>query len=135
MNTKLLEIRDEATCILALAIQMQAKAFNAAEHMDSGEEAIAKDMERWKLEDWFLHYRSGYPVDGSSIMLMCLSDGKATNDPYEWPSRGMGIRTMGNAHDFIIDNWDALKDGDVVDVQVILGETKTSKLSERFLYA
>ena len=26
----------------------------------------------------------GYPEDGSSIMLMCLYDGRATNDPYFW---------------------------------------------------
>lgn len=112
MNTKLLEIRDEGTCILALGIQMMSKRPDGIDH-------------------WFLHYRSGYPKDGSSIMLMCLSDGKATNDPYEWGSLGMGMRTMPNAHNWIIDNWDKLSDGDVVDVQYILGETKESKLTER----
>ncbi len=121
MNTKLLEIRDEGTCILVLGIQMEAP--------------VAMECNgRWKdtVAYWFLHYRSGYPEDGSSIMLMCLEDGRATNDPYEWGSRGMGLRTMPNAHNYIIEHWDELKEGDVVDVQFILGETTVAKKSERF---
>jgi hypothetical protein len=121
IEAKLLEIRDKGTCILALAMRMQAStAFTGM-----GPSAI---------EHWFLHYRSGYPQDGSSIMLMCLSDGRATNDPYSWPDRGMGMRTMGTAHDWIIDHYDELSDGDVVDVQVILGETTESKVSERLTH-
>ena len=114
MQTKLLEIRDEGTCILALAIQM------------AGAGSIAH---------WFLHQRCGYPEDGSSIMLMCLYDGLSTNDPYEWPARGMGMRTMGTAHNWIIDHFAELLDGDVVDVQVILGETTAPKVSERLARA
>jgi len=114
MKTKLLEIRDSGTCILALAIQMMSLRPDGVTH-------------------WFLHYRSGYPADGSSIMLMRLSDGKATNDPHSWPSLGMGRRTMGNAHNWIINHWAELSDGDVVDVQVILGETTTPKVSERLV--
>lgn len=110
MITKTLEIRDSATCIPALAIQMLA------------------DNE---VAGYYIHRRSGYPVDGSSIMLMKLSDGKATNDPYEWSALNMGTRTMQVAHDYIIDNFAALKDGDVVDVQFIIGETSSPKVSER----
>ena len=114
MNTKLLEIRDKGTCILALGIQMMSKRPDGLEH-------------------WFLHYRSGYPEDGSIIMLMCLSDGKATADLYEWASLGMGSRTMPNAHDYIARHFDELSEGDVVDVQVILGETTVPKKSERMV--
>lgn len=131
MNTKLLEIRDEGTCILALAIQMQADEGVPAPKPPLFEPHYWKDT----LEYWFLHRRSGYPEDGSSIMLMCLADGRATNDPYEWGSRGMGMRTMPNAHNFIIEHWAELSDGDVVDVQVILGETETPKQSERLVSA
>ena len=120
MIAKFIEIRDEATCILALAIKMQ----------EDGE-----DPETAAIEHWFLHRRSGYPEDGSSIMLMRLSDGKATNDPYEWPALGMGRRTMGNAHNYIIDHFEELKTGDVVDVSVILGESTTTKISERVAHA
>ena len=38
---------------------------------------------------------------------------------------------MVTAHEHIILNWDQLKDGDVIDVEFILGETKVKKDSER----
>lgn len=109
MQFKVLEIRDEGTFIPALAIKMLG----------------ANETQAYYLR------RLGYPADGSSIMLMVLDSGKATNDPYEWSSRGMGPRTMPNAHVSIIKHFDELKDGDVVDVQVILGETARPKVSER----
>ena len=62
---------------------------------------------------------------------MALDDGRATNDPYEWVARGMGERTMPVAHNWIIEHFDALSDGDVADVQFILGETEKPKVSER----
>lgn len=123
MNTKLLEIRDCGTCILALAIQMMALPASTTE----------KQVTPDSIEYWFLHYRSGYPEDGSSIMLMCLADGRATNDPYAWGSLGMGARTMPNAHNWIIEHWNELQDGDVVDVQFIRGETTVAKKSERLV--
>lgn len=107
METKVIEVRDEGTFILVLAIRM---------------DAAPNDIVR----NWAIHYRSGYPRDGSAIVVMRLSDQKATVDPYDW-----GNRTMGTAHDFIYNNFDSLKDGDVVDVQVILGETEAPKISER----
>jgi hypothetical protein len=109
MDTKTLEIRDEGTFIGVLAIRMLGDS---------------------PTQNYYFR-RCGYPADGSSIMLMCLSDGRATNDPYAWPARGMGVRTMGTAHNWIIDHFDDLLDGDVIDVQVILGETTEPKLSER----
>ena len=111
METKVLEIRDSGTCILALAIRMKS---------DGSE-----------VRDWFIHYRSGYPRDGSSIMLMRLADGRATNDPYEWPAVTHDHRTMPHAHNWIIDHFDELSDGDVVDVQYLLKERETPKESER----
>ena len=65
-------------------------------------------------------------------MLMMLDDGKATNDPYKWESLGLGPRTMPVAHNYIIENWHDLRDGDVVDVEFILGESSAPKTSERF---
>lgn len=38
---------------------------------------------------------------------------------------------MHTAHKYIEENWDALKDGDVVCVEHILGERETPKVSER----
>ena len=42
-----------------------------------------------------------------------------------------GGRTYPVAHDWIINHWDELLDGDVVDVEFILGETDVRKQSER----
>lgn len=109
MQTKFVEIRDEGTRVDAIAIRM------------SSDDPIPQ---------YYLR-RSGHPEDGSSIMLMCVYDGKATNDPYEWEKVGMSIRTMGNAHNWICEHFDEISDGDVVDVQFLLGETKEPKIAER----
>lgn len=95
MRTKVLEIRDHATCMPMVAIKMEAAS---------------------PIEDKFF-WRCGYPRDGSAVVLMHLSSQEANSDPY-W----RGGRTWPAAHNFIIDHFDALKDGDVVDVRVILGE-------------
>jgi hypothetical protein len=39
---------------------------------------------------------------------------------------------MVEAHRYIEENWNALSDGDVIDVEFILGETKEKKISERY---
>ena len=101
MKIKFVEIRDEGTCIAAMAIRMVADG---------------------AIEQRFLR-REGYPKDGTSVILMKLADQKATNDPYEWPSIGAGWRTMPSAHFWIIKHFDEIQDGAVVDVRVILRET------------
>jgi len=105
MIAKTLEIRDAATFIAALAID------------------INPDSERQR----YLMRRCGYPCDGEPNVILTRLDGngKATNDPYAW-----GGRTWPVAHNYIIEHWNELNDGDVVDVQFILGETKTPKVSE-----
>ena len=107
MRAKALEIRDEGTFIPVLAVDMNAE----------------NESQRYLLR------RCGYPCDGHpNIILTNLNgSGKATNDPYEW-----GGRTYLVAHNYIIDHWDELEDGDVVDVSFILGESKEPKVSERF---
>lgn len=107
METKVLEIRDEATHIPALAIRMAY-----------GVNPIRR----------YYFRRCGYPPDGSAICVMKLSSQEATVDPYGWKG---GARTMPVAHEFIYANWDNLEDGDVVDVRHILGETGAPAISER----
>lgn len=106
METKALEIRDEGTFIPALAVNMNPD----------------NDSERYLLR------RCGYPCDDRPNILLTRLDGSgtATNDPYEW-----GGRTWPNAHHWIIEHWDELHDGSVVDVSFILGETNQPKISER----
>jgi hypothetical protein len=83
------------------------------------------DFQRWGLR------RYGFPCDGRPNIMLTHANGgkKANNDPYGWTDR-----TYANAHNYITENWTALKDGDVVDVEFILGETTESKISERFDY-
>jgi hypothetical protein len=107
MKAKALEIRDESTFIPALAVDINPD----------------NDAQRYLMR------RCGYPCDGrpNVIVTRLDGDGQATNDPYAWNGR-----TWPNAHNWIIEHWDELKDGDVVDVSFILGETRQPKVSERF---
>lgn len=103
MKIKFFEIRDEGTCIPAIAIEM---------------------LPDERIDARFLR-RCGYPsVENGqpSVVLMRLSDQRATSDPYEWPSLTGDRRTMPNAHQHIIDNFSKLTSGQVVDIRVILGE-------------
>lgn len=113
MKAKALEIRDRATFIPMLAVDMNPDSDDPVKAM----------LQRYLLR------RVGYPCNGQpNIILTKLSgDGKATNDAYEW-----GGRTYPVAHLWIIEHWDELKDGDVVDVEFILGETSKPKTSERY---
>jgi len=110
VEIKILEVRDVGTYIGVMAIRMKSDD---------------------QTQQYYFR-RCGYPADGSSIMVMILSTGRATNDPYEWASLGFGLRTMQIAHDYIIREFGRLQDGEVVDVEHILGETSTAKVSERF---
>lgn len=106
MKAKALEIRDEGTFISALAV----------------------DINPVNDEQRYLMRRCGYQCDGAPNVILTRLDGngKATNDPYSW-----GGRTYPIAHGYIIKHWDELRDGDVVDVSFILGETPAPKVSER----
>ena len=111
MQIKFFEIRDEGTCIPALAIEMCADE---------------------RVGERFL-WRCGYPSPTNgrpSVVLMRLGDQKATSDPYDWPALTGDRRTMPHAHDHIINNFSTLENGAVVDVRVILGETEEPARAE-----
>lgn len=111
METKLFEILDRATFIPMLAIQLSSET----------------EAER------FLLSRAGYGKNNEDhkqyILLAQINgdNGQITCDPYCW-----GTRTFPNAHQYIIENWNTLQSGDVIDVEFILGETEEPKKSERF---
>lgn len=112
MRAKALEVRDEGTFIALLAVDMNPVAASA---VDSAQRYLLR--------------RVGYPCDGRpNVVITKLSaDGdRACNDPHYWKDR-----TFATAHAYIIEHWNDLSDGDVVDVQFILGETKAPKESER----
>ena len=96
MKVKLLEIRDSATFLPCFA--MENTADNEAQH--------------------YLLRRAGY---GPGVPLITFgyldaARGKCFYDPYDWRDR-----TMKTAHDYISNHWEELKDGDVIDVEFILG--------------
>lgn len=76
------------------------------------------------IEAKFLN-RVGFSPAGTGVILMKLSDQKASSDPYEW-----GGRTMPPVHNWIIENFDAIENGQVIDTRVLLGETLTAATPE-----
>jgi hypothetical protein len=108
MQVKCLEIRDHSTFLPVICIRP------------------LPDNE----EQRYLLRRDGYgcsPYDDCTIMIDAQCRG-VSYDPYDWPH---DPRTKRTAHNYICKHWDELKDGDVVDVEFILGETETPKVSER----
>ena len=97
MKIKLFEVLDRATCIPAIAIELNLEARN-------------------KQKENRLIHRAGYghnPV----ILFGMLGGGNFNYDPYDW-----GDRTMRAAHNHISEKWNKLESGDVIDVEDILGE-------------
>jgi hypothetical protein len=118
MDVKMFEVRDRGTTIPVMAIAL-----------------IARDeAEQWLLE------RAGYGTDqilldarGNPRYIVFASlqgeEVTAECDPHNWTTRS---RTIPLAHQHAVQNWDALKSGDVIDVQYLLRETLAPKESERF---
>lgn len=107
MKIKIFEIRDRATFIPVIAIKL--------EHQN--------DEQAYHLVD-----RCGYNPMQKNVMITRLGgEGEATADPYHWDDR-----TLQTAHLHILDAFDNLNDGDVIDVEFILGEVDKPKISERF---
>ena len=106
LETKVLELRDSATFIPVLCVNIQPQTTE----------------QRWMMR------RLGYPCDGAPNIILTRLEGRgdATNDPYAW-----GGRTFPVAHSYIIEHWSEIEDGGVIDVEFILGETPTKKVSER----
>lgn len=123
MKAKVLELRDDGTFIPLLCVDMNPDA-----ELMTGPAETERMLARFEAQHYLLR-RCGYPCDArpniAITRLGCHSD-PCSNDPYSW-----GGRTMPVAHNYIIENWDKLKDGDVVDVEFILGETTAPKVSER----
>jgi hypothetical protein len=67
--------------------------------------------------------RAGF--ESPMVYLVALATQRAAYDPWSW-----GDRTFHVAHLWISEHFDELKDGDVVDVEFILGETAAPKGSE-----
>lgn len=106
MVTKIFEIRDIATYIPVMATKMVSDNKAEAYHLA----------------------RSGYGKKQELVMIVRLAESWCSYSPYDWDIKA---RTMIVAHKFIKEHFDELETGDVIDVEYILGETDTQKLSER----
>lgn len=107
MKAKALELRDRGTFIPLLAVDMNPDGFD----------------QRYLLR------RCGYPCDGRpniAIARLGADGDPLRNDPFAWQGRTFPV-----GHEWILEHWDELEDGSVVDVEFILGETTTKKESER----
>jgi hypothetical protein len=132
MEVKLLEVRDRLTFIPVIAIAMLPGPKRDWLHVSDA----AKEMSRADNARRWLLRKAGYADDERhpTIALAHLGAAKTADrasgktfccDPYDWCDR-----TYQCAHLYIEKNWHELKDGDVVDVEFILGETKEPKVSE-----
>jgi hypothetical protein len=112
MEIKCLEIRDAMTFIPVICIRPVPE----------------NEKQRYLLR------RDGYAGDPSEHCIIYI-DAQCRNvayDPYQWPSNP---RTHRVAHLYITENWFRLMDGDVIDVQFILGESEEPKISEQYANA
>ena len=107
MEIKCLEIRDAGTFIPVICIRP----------------VPGNDAQRWLLR------RDGYAGsdDEQCIIMIDAQCRGVAYDPYEWRD----ARTKRNAHCYIQLQWEKLTDGDVIDVEFILGEKTMAKVSER----
>jgi hypothetical protein len=117
MITKAFEIRDRGTFIPVIATKMvptEGDDKNESQH----------EKERYLLS------RSGYGFDDPCVMLVRMDANGvarcASYDPFSW-----GDRTFCVSHQYLIDHFDELESGAVVDVEFILSITKEPKHSER----
>ena len=104
MKTKLFEIRDRGTFMPAMATQIRS----------------SDEKEIYLLES------SGFSNYNPLFILHFLELNEAHYDAYHWEDR-----TRFTAHQYIQENWEKLKSGDVIDVEYILGETTEPKMSQR----
>lgn len=105
MIIKLLEVRDEATCFGVMAI------------------SIDPDNEQQRA----IIRHAGFSDRFDAIIMLDMHSCEGSYDPFKQPNYG---RTRRDAHLWIREHFEELKDGDVVDVQFILGETGKKKEAE-----
>ena len=108
MEVKCLEIRDTGTFIPVICLRPVAE----------------NDRQGYLLR------RDGYRADETErcIIVIKAQCRGVSYEPYGWP---LGSRTMQVAHSYIEGHWADLWDGDVIDVEFILGEAVVKKRSER----
>lgn len=111
MTAKTFELRDRATFVPVLCVQLNAAPAS---------------------NDEYLLRRAGYGYPLTQyVLMMGLAGGsdRVTCDPYDWADSGTRLA----CHQYIIEHWEELKSGEVIDAEFILGESTAPKLSERII--
>lgn len=101
-DSKVLEIRDAATYIAVIATRTTSEV----------------DQERYHFG------RAGYPDD--FVIVTRIGSLESQYNPFDW---GM-TRTMQVAHKYIREEWENIKNLDVIDVEHIMGRRSTVKETE-----
>jgi hypothetical protein len=135
---KLFEIRDRATFIPVMAVHLLARAKEARLQsqpaLNPPSPNAIGSMVNDDHEEFLLRW-AGYAqaqitnADAPPYILLTNNLGGGGSweyDPYNWDNRSMKA-----AHIYIADHWNDLISGQVIDVEFILGESKTPKVSER----
>ena len=108
MTSKVIEIRDRGTFVPALATRLDSELH----------------QERWLLRE------AGFEAPHEYVFLCKISGGsghyKTTCDPVDWNDR-----TYFTIHKYLIEHFDEVRPGQVLDVEYILGEKPMPKQSER----
>lgn len=112
MQTKLIEIRDEATCVAALAIK-----------------TVPHENE---AETWLWH-RFGYAGhwDRGEGIILARIDGSANHELIYDAGDWSDSPTMRAAHEWLEKNFSEIENGAVVDVRYILGKAPAPCASDR----
>jgi hypothetical protein len=112
MEVKCLEVRDANTFVPVICLRPVPE----------------NDAQRYLLR------RDGYRGDNDEHCIIYINAQcrGVAYDCYDWP---MDLRTHRIAHDYIANHWHELVDGDVIDVEHILGETTIKKTSEKSIGA
>lgn len=108
MEVKIFELRDRATFIPIAAVKIPAHT----------------TIDRNDAENYLL-WNAGWSID-HIVMFNVEDPAKYQSDPSDWNDR-----TYETAHMYICKHFDELENGQVVDVEFILGEVTEPKQSQR----
>lgn len=139
LTVKLFEVLDEGTFIPVMATAMNPLSPEQLLALQPEQPGLCRLLERERYllrRAGFAYARpaAAYPAGETYVMLTSLHKGPSTYNAYDWVHERLGGgRTMHEAHKYIIEHWDELESGAVVDVRYILGETDKPKPSEQFL--
>lgn len=129
MKVKLLEVRDAATFLPVLCVEMAPGGIEDPFDQIEGTRLEAESLQQ-KAAQRYLLRRCGFPCDSEHSYVM-MTPLRADGEPCSVNPEYWCDRTRLTAHRYITQHWHELKDGDVVDVEYILGERPAPKRSER----